>query len=369
MATKAATYSTILPDDTPMYDAYQQPDNHQDGRQHRQSQQPREQQMRDASSQRPADARNMPAHVSIDVRDDTTKNATPATAQGAAEKERLINKHISTNKTLTYGLLFVVALLLMVIGYQVFQQRKLTSELPVVQQNPATSSDDPPQNRQPQRVNQDLKSSELPYPDPGSGFAKPPQIIQRELANQAARDAHRNDRILKQSQHKTLSQASGQPKTQSAMSRRAGCTEEDDQRRLETITEENDPGDDQINISERTRAIIAEQLRKDAMNDVRDDPLGTGSIDVVDADTAARRDLRKAEMRASPLQDERDEALVEQENPQEEEDEDDAEVVAAPIVVLCSQVLATGTRAGQECQRECKPGNTKCNSHLARAKK
>jgi hypothetical protein len=377
MATKAATYATVLPDDTPMYDPYQ---NQQ--QQQQQSRQPREQ----SREQRPVDARNAPAHVAIDI---DPKSPGPAAVAPVTDKEQLLNKHISTNKTLTYGLLFIVALLLIVIGYQVFQQRKLTAEIPMVQQNPATSGDDPPDASlmRPLAAGQQSQP-ELPYPNTwsggrvdarsasssdASGFAKPPEIARREQENQAAREAHRNDRILKQSQHKSSAQSSGQP-GKSAMSRRQGHTDEDDRRRLDTIIEENDPGDDSVH--ERTRAIIAEQLRQDRDNDARDESLGTGSIDVVDADTAARRDLRKAEMRASPLQDERDEALVEQDTV-EDVDEDAMSVATAPInattlhpiVVLCSQVLATGTRAGQECQRECKPGNTKCNSHLARVKK
>lgn len=319
-----------------MYDPYQQ-----------QPQRPREQsQMRDASQR--------PAHVAIDI---DPKVPGPAAVAPVTDKEQLLNKHISTNKTLTYGLLFIVALLLIVIGYQVFQQRKLTAEIPAVQQNPATSGDDPPRNIPEQ--------PELPYPNTGSGFAKPQEITRREQENQAAREAHRNDRILKQSQHKSSAQSTGRP-NKSAMSRRQGYTDEDDRRRLDTIVEENDPGDDQVH--ERTRAIIAEQLRQDAENDVRDESLGTGSADVIDADTAARRDLRRAELERSPLQDERDEALIEQKNV-DDIDEDAMDSATAPIVVLCSQVLASGTRAGQECQRECKPGNTKCNSHLARTRK
>jgi hypothetical protein len=353
MATKTATYSTILPDPVPGFDPYQQPSREvADRRQVERQYYERQPQRQDAGQHEPAGRH----HESTGRQHDQPQQKVAGGQSDAAEKDQL-SKHINSNKTLAYGLLLVVAILLIVIGYQAFHQRKLVAEAAKVQQNPATAGDDPPgQQGQPKQS------------QPAQPKSQPQQ--QRQPAAQPARsnggsngDAARNDKILRQAQQKTAS--AGLPRGQSAMSRRAGCTDADDRKRLATIIEGSEAmAEDEA--AEQTRAIIAEQLRRDAENDNGDDDsLSTGSVDVVDADTAARRDLRRAEMKESPqVEDERDEALIEQPC-QDDIDEDDVSPNNAQVVVLCSQILSHGQRAGQECHRECKPGKQKCERHLA----
>lgn len=373
MATKTATYSTILPDDIAGFDPYQQQQNH--GPRNRGNVMNERQQ--NLGYQGPAPSART-GRVS-DVPNDTSnqqdgKEPLKQTGQkdaGLSQEKDQLSKHINNNKTLAFGLLFVVALLLVVIGYQAFHQRKLNAEAAKLQQNPATSGDDPPNQpagqqkgsgapQQPQQPQQQPQ----PQPQPQQQPQQPqkPQQQQRQQPSQSNQSAVRNDRILRQTQQKTA--ASPAPRGQSAMSRRQGCTDADDQRRLATIIEESETQSGNDMVHEQTRAIIAEQLRRDAEND-DDNALGTGSVDVIDADASARRDLRRSELADEPVE-ERDEALIEQpaDVAIDIDDEPEPATSTAQVVVLCPHILSHGKRAGQECQRECRPGKTKCGSHL-----
>jgi hypothetical protein len=366
MATKTATYSTILPDETPGYDPYQQQYSH-----------PR---MQNAMTQNPREQRNERDHHEPHTSDgssagDPKGGQNKKDTSAPAEKDQL-SKYINNNKTMVYGLLFVVALLIIAVGYQALHQRKLHAEIVKHQQSqPTESGNDPPQagpaGNQPSGPKPAAPPKQQPSDQPNR------QSDQRRCP--IDRNAERNDRILKQSQQKTAAVSSnGAPvaRGQSAMSsRRQGCSDEDDRRRLATIVEESETMSGNDPVYERTRAIIAEQLRRDAENDAGDEPLGTGSVDVIDADTIARRELRKAEMDNSHLE-ERDEAIVEPACAVVDDDDIPADAqpitvssVAEKIVSLCSQILSHGQRAGQECQRECKPGKTKCERHLQLAAK
>lgn len=329
MTAKTATYATILPDDIDPI-GFNQP-------------------MRRQFSESSSGA----ANKSSKLEDSSGPAGQPTNASGQGGDD--LSKHIGSNNRLTYGLLVVIAILLIAIGYQAYQQKKRNSEAAKPQpmtEHVQQSGNQPPPNSGGQTPTQ---KPTITADHPHSG----------QQMNQMNQSAIRNDRILRQAQQKSA--CVQKPRGQSAMNRRNnGCTDADDKRRLETIIEDSEAMDDADPIQEQVRAAAAAQMLQDIENKVGDEPLGTGSVGGSEFGTYASRP--EVDM------DDRDEALVEPGNANmehlgDDDTADDASISTEQVAVMCSQILAHGSRAGQECGRDCRPGKNKCERHFAMAAK
>lgn len=271
---------------------------------------------------------------------DLAKREAEDQKQAPVNEREMLKKQITSNKMIVYGLLFVAAILMVALGFMVIQNRKLMpADVPNPVMQPLIPTDPGPPSQQMYAY----PSTELPQTTVGSN----------------ARAAAQNDKLLRQRQHRTPAQSK-----QSAMSRRRqGHSDQEDMQRLETIVEGNESRDDDV--AARTRAYIATQLKEDAAADARDEPLGTGSFEL----TSAEADVLESQTyHQSQVEECRDEALIDQDDVGADAD-DDADYTSPPapqakVAVLCSVILASGNRVGQECNRECAPGKTMCKSHL-----
>lgn len=348
MATKTATYATILPDniDPIGFNQLNQPPR----RQFSESDRPMREQV--VNGQNRSGKQEKDNDVNAPGRVESTPNQNP---KGGDD----LNKHIGSNNRLAYGLLIVCVILLIIIGYQAYHQWKLNSEATKLQQMVSGGNEQsgthPPTNNTAKQSGCPMNQTPATANNHDSG----------QQMNQMNQSAIRNDRILRQTQQKTA--AVQKPRGQSAMSRRnGGCTNTDDKRRLETIIEDSEATSDTDPIQEQARAAVAAQLLQDVENRVGDEPLGTGSVGKCEFSTYNHRQDVDV--------DDHDEALVEAyvegtNHDPDDEAADDVTTTAEQVVVMCSQILVHGSRAGQECGRDCRPGKTKCERHFAMSTK
>lgn len=305
MSGRSATYATILPDDTG--------DDH--------------------APLGYAPKRNVPAHQPRDVEHtERAKHNVEDQKQVPLNEREMLKKQITSNKLIVYGLLFVAAILMIALGYVLMQNRKLTtvdaptSSAPLVM--PGTS---PPGHQM-----YEYPSTELPPTDHGGS---------------SARATAQNDKLLRQRQHRAPVQS-----RQSALERRRqGHSDKEDRQRLETIVEDGEsPVDD---VEARTREYIATQLREGAEDDVRDEPLGTGSFEPEDTEVGVQNSEPFNQNQMGSCN---DDVHVDH----NDDADDDTDATQAKVAVLCAVVLTHGRRVGQECNRECAPGKTMCKTHL-----
>lgn len=255
------------------------------------------------------------------------------------DEREMLKKQITSNKMIVYGLLLVAVILMAALGYLIIQNRKLSPvDAPTINTQSVIPTDPGPPSQQ----MYEYPSTELP-PTTNVGSN--------------ARAAAQNDKLLRQRQHRTPVQSK-----QSAMSRRRqGHSDHDDMQRLASIIEENESKEDDV--ASRTRSYIANQLKEDAAADARDEPLGTGSYELNECDD----DVPESQTYYEPQTVEcKDDALINQDDTgaDADDDADDISTQSAKVAALCSVILVSGSRAGQECNRECAPGKTMCKSHL-----
>lgn len=274
---------------------------------------------------------NLPAHPHGNV--ERAKHDGEDQKQGSANEREMLKKQITSNKMIVFGLLFVASILMIALGYMVIQNRKLaTLDTPACAMPPVIPGTGPP----------------------GAPMYEPPstELPPMTAGGSNARAAAQNDKLLRQKQHRAPVQ-----NRQSALARhRQGHSDQEDRHRLETIIEGSESQVDDV--AARTREYVARQLQEDAAADARDEPLGTGSFELQDAEL----NVRDSQTCGPAVEECRDEALIDQNNDADDDADDDQP--PAKIVAMCSVVLASGSRSGQECNRECAPGKTMCKSHL-----
>jgi hypothetical protein len=326
MSGRPTTYSTVLPDDTS--------DDH--GHINYSSK------VRDSNpvGSNPQ-LRDVPPHYKGQENTDRDKRAIDDRKHVPLDEREMLKKQITSNKMIVYGLLLVAAILMVALGYMVIQNRKFSPvDAPTINTQSSSHTDPGPPSQQ----MYEYPSTELPATNNmGSN----------------ARATAQNDKLLRQRQHRTPVQSK-----QSALARRRqGHSDHDDRQRLAAIIEENESKEDDV--AARTRSYIANQLKEDAAADAQDEPLGTGSFELNEGDD----DVSGSQAYYKPQTVEcKDDALINQDDigadADADDDTDDTPTQSAKVAALCSVILVSGSRVGQECNRECAPGKTMCKSHL-----
>ncbi len=298
----SANYATVVPDDEPMEQYARAP--------RRRSPSPR-------ATRRPVEK---PRHVDTKPSGESGNSGSKAPLENVQEAATL-KKYISNNKSMVIGLLIIIAGLVSALGYMVWKSHKAESnDVASVNMRSAGSIPGP---GPPDAAIQQPERDDGSYPD--TRISKSP----------AAQQSLRNDKILKQRAHRNVPNPNG---SHSAMKNYVrGRSQADDDRKLATIAEENEEMDEPNTISEETREHIAKQLRADAEAGITDTPIGTGPLPPLEEDVVG---------------DEANDADIEPED--------------AQIVQQCDQILASGSRMGQTCGRDCKPGASKCPNHSRR---
>jgi hypothetical protein len=315
MASGDVVYETVLPDGADTY--YREQGNS----------------LRDKRPGTRAKGQDQPSkeEATKSVAERTVDAAPMATAvvAGAARK-------MPDNKVLIIGLLVIVAILVIAISVQVIKTRRAADE-----EKKAEAARQQAAERELAEAKHIMEEESSP-PEPKKNVR---EIIADKLgAKSAARKM-----------------PDAKPGRSSLASYKAGRSAEDDRKKLETIVEDEATEIDPE--QERMRETIKEELHASAAEDNEEIPMGEGTDLVVGADDDVRAEIARVNESKIDKAPARDETLIQ---PTDDEPTD-ADDVDSQITTICTAILTTGRRSGQECGRSCPNGSDRCKQHAKKA--
>jgi hypothetical protein len=281
-------------------------------------------------------------------RSENTKKSKPSTpVQQSEDTKRPIVK-LSNNKVLTIGLLVIVVILIIGIVIQIFRHGRSHEKSENNISSDYTTKDDCSNTQR---------------------FDPPPKLQQQPPKSEVVADS-----MLREYMRKKPVKLK---ERESAMTSHAhGRSADDDDAHMKTILEESETLEDSE--YSQMRDNINNLLHEQSV-DGEDDAMGTGSLQIIQSEYA----VRSAQSKYSNLNQPKvaDEALIEQIYPNDEhentysmsgdsvidinadaDDDDDDDDDDEPVGV-CTFILVSGKRSGQQCGRKCGDVKSRCIRH------